>query len=67
MKSTNYYIVHKTGRKVKISCIGFMYNNETREQTRKMIAKIEHGRIADYRIEEEKSVEHNQMREEFIL
>lgn len=57
MDSTNYYIVHKSGRKLKISCYGYTHNAEMRDQTRKQIARIEHHREKDYRVETEKAVE----------
>ena len=57
-KSTNYYIVHKTGRRLKVSCIGFMHDEKLRRSMLENVAKVEHGRPRDYRIEEEKENEH---------
>lgn len=59
MTSTNYYVVHKSGRRIKIMCIGYMHSAETREETRKLIAKVEHGRPKDYHVESEKENEGN--------
>lgn len=57
MTSTNYYIVHKTGRRLKVSCIGFSHDEKLRQAMLVNVAKIEHGRPRDYRIEKEKDVE----------
>jgi hypothetical protein len=57
MTSTNYYVIHKTGRRLKVSCIGFCHDKKLRQAMLENIAKIEHGRIRDYRIEEEKIIE----------
>ena len=57
MKSTNYYIVHKTGRRLKVSCIGFMHDDNTRREMLKSVAKLEHGRPKDYSIEKERDIE----------
>lgn len=57
MTSTNYYIVHKTGRRLKVSCIGFCHDKKLREGMLHNVAKIEHGRPRDYHIEEEKTME----------
>lgn len=55
MTSTNYYIVHKTGRRLKVSCIGFCHDKKLREAMRLNVAKVEHGRTQDYKIEEEQT------------
>ena len=57
MKSTNYYVIHKTGRKVKVSCIGFCHDEKLQKAMLQSIAKVEHGRVKDYRIEGEHIVE----------
>lgn len=57
MVSTNYYIVHKTGRRLKVSCIGFCHDEKLRNAMRLNVAKIEHGRPQDYKIETEQVVE----------
>ena len=53
MISTNYYIVHKSGRRMKITCIGYSHSDDMKAETLKQIAKVEHGRTQDYRIEKE--------------
>lgn len=58
MTSTNYYIIHKTGRRLKVSCIGFCHDDDLRKSMLKNVAKVEHGRPQDYRIETEQAVEH---------
>lgn len=57
MTSTNYYIVHKTGRRLKVSCIGFCHDEKLRQGMLANVAKIEHGRLKDYHIEKERDVE----------
>lgn len=54
MTSTNYYIVHKSGRRIKITCVGYCHSDEMKKDTIKMFARIEHARPQDYTIEEEK-------------
>lgn len=57
MKSTNYYIVHKSGRKLKVSCVGYMHSKDMRQSMIVQVAKVEHHRPKDYRVEEEKVIE----------
>src|SRR2546423_12064047 len=57
MISTNYYIIHKTGRRLKVSCIGFCHDDKLRKAMLQNVAKVEHGRTQDYRIETEQAVE----------
>lgn len=57
MDSTNYYIVHKSGRRLKITCIGYSHSAEMKKETLKQIAKIEHSRPDQYKIETEKENE----------
>lgn len=58
MISTNYYIIHKTGRRLKVSCIGFCHDEKLRKAMLLAVAKIEQGRTQDYKIETEKAIEH---------
>lgn len=57
MISTNYYIVHKTGRRLKVSCIGFMHDDKTRKAMLENVAKLERGKPKDYKIEKEADIE----------
>lgn len=57
MDSTNYYIVHKSGRRLKITCIGYSHSAAMKQETLKQIAKIERSRPQFYKIETEKENE----------
>jgi len=58
MKGTNYYVIHKaTGRKIKVTLLGFMHTVQQRQSMLDAIAKIERHRADQYKVKLE--IEHD--------